>query len=353
MSLTAVPPAHSLGQLGWRAHFSQQLSLEDLERLLPARVAGVERSGAMLWSERGESHVPAAMLRDFTVTVGDWVLLDAAATRIERLLDRTSLVARMAAGIEQRLQPIAANLDTLFVVTSCNDDFNASRLERYLAIAHDAGVDPVIVLTKRDLCDDLDPLLDELRHFAPHVVALAINATDAASVAALSDWLAPAATVAFVGSSGVGKSTLVNTLTGGDRATGGIREHDSRGRHTTTSRQMVAMPGGAWLIDTPGMRELKVGAVEGGIRATFDEIELLAQRCKFRDCRHQGDVGCAVAAAIEAGTLAERRLANYLKLQREAKHATASVAEKREASRRFGKMAKAVMAQRRKERGEK
>ena len=344
--------AFSLSQLGWRAHFSQQLALEDLERFLPARVAGVERSGVTLWSERGESHVPAGTLRDLAVTVGDWVLLDATVTRIERLLDRSSLVARMAAGVEQRLQPIAANLDTLFVVTSCNDDFNASRLERYLAIAHDAGVAPVIVLTKRDLYDDSDSLLDELRHVAPDVPGLAIDATQAASVDALADWLTPAATVAFVGSSGVGKSTLVNTLTGGARATGGIREHDSRGRHTTTSRQMVAMPGGAWLIDTPGMRELKIGAVEDGIRATFDEIELLAQRCKFRDCRHQGDDGCAVAAAIEAGTLAERRLVNFLKLQREAKHATASVAAKREASRRFGKMAKAVMAQRRKERGE-
>lgn len=346
MSLSAF----SLSQLGWRAHFSQQLSLEDLEHLLPARVAGVERSGVTLWSEHGESHVPAGTLRDLTVTVGDWVLLDAAASRIERLLDRTSLIARMAAGIEQRLQPIAANLDTLFVVTSCNDDFNASRLERYLAIAHDAGVDPVIVLTKRDLCDDVDSLLEELRYVAPNVAALAIDATDAASVDVLSDWLTPANTVAFVGSSGVGKSTLVNTLTGSALATGGIREHDSKGRHTTTSRQMVAMPRGAWLIDTPGMRELKVGAVEDGIRTTFDEIESLAQECKFRDCRHQGDVGCAVAAAIEAGTLSERRLDNYLKLQREARHATASVAEKREASKRFGKMAKAVMAQRRKER---
>jgi ribosome biogenesis GTPase len=342
--------AFSLSQLGWRAHFSQQLSLEDLEHFVPARVAGVERSGVLLWSERGEAHVPAGTLRDLIVTVGDWVLLDAAAARVERLLDRTSLVARMAAGIEQRLQPIAANLDTLFVVTSCNEDFNASRLERYLAIAHEAGVAPIIVLTKRDLCEDSDALLDELRYVAPIVPALAINATDAASVAALSDWLTPATTVAFVGSSGVGKSTLVNSLTGAGLATGGIREHDSKGRHTTTSRQMVAMPGGAWLIDTPGMRELKVGAVEAGIRATFDEIELLATKCKFRDCRHRGDVGCAVAAAIEAGSLSERRLENYLKLQREAKHATASVAEKREASRRFGKMAKAVMAQRRKER---
>jgi ribosome biogenesis GTPase len=342
--------AFSLSQLGWRAHYSQQLSLEDLEHFLPARVAGVERSGVTLWSERGESHVPVGTLRDLIVTVGDWVLLDPTATRIERLLERTSLVARMAAGAELRLQPIAANLDTLFVVTSCNDDFNASRLERYLAIAHDARVEPVIVLTKRDLCDDSDSLLDELRYVAPNAPALALNATDAASVGALSAWLTPATTVAFVGSSGVGKSTLVNSLTGGELATGGIREQDSKGRHTTTARQMVAMPGGAWLIDTPGMRELKVGAVEEGIRATFDEIEQLARRCKFRDCRHQGDVGCAVAAAVEAGTLSERRLENYLKLQREARHATASVAEKREASRRFGKMAKAVMARRRKER---
>lgn len=342
--------AFSLSQLGWRAHFSQQLSLEDFEHFLPARVAGVERSGITLWSDRGESHVPVGTLRDLVVTVGDWVLLDAAATRVERLLERTSLLARMAAGVEQRLQPMAANLDTLFVVTSCNDDFNASRLERYLSIAHDAGVDPVIVLTKRDLCDDIDALLDQLRDIAPRIPALAVNATDPASANALLDWLTPAATVAFVGSSGVGKSTLVNALSGGTLATGGIREHDSKGRHTTTSRQMVPMPGGAWLIDTPGMRELKVGAVEEGIRATFDDVEQLAQRCKFRDCRHHGEVGCAVTAAIEAGSLSERRLENYRKLQREAKHATASVAEKREASRRFGKMAKAVMAQKRKER---
>jgi ribosome biogenesis GTPase / thiamine phosphate phosphatase len=342
----------TLRQLGWRAQFSQQLSIEDLERYAPVRVANVQRSGATVWGETGESHVPAGTLQGLTLAVGDWALLDPESGRIDRLLERASLLTRLAAGIEQRVQPIAANIDTLFVVTSCNDDFNTSRLERYLAIAHDARVYPVIVLTKRDLCDDADALLGELEQIAPKVPALAVNATDAKSAYALLDWLTPAATAAFVGSSGVGKSTLVNTLTGGEQSTADIREADSKGRHTTTSRQMIAMPGDAWLIDTPGMRELKVGAVQAGIRATFDEIEALAMRCKFRDCKHLGEHGCAVRAAIEAGELSERRLANYHKLQREAKHATQSVFERREADRKFGRMYDAVKERVKRERGE-
>jgi ribosome biogenesis GTPase len=342
----------SLSQLGWRAHFSQQLTIEDLERFTPARVVSVQRSGLTLWSEHGESHAPAATLARLVATVGDWVLADLESNRVERLLERSSLLARMAAGSEQRTQPIAANIDTLFVVTSCNDDFNASRLERYLALAHDAHIDPIIVVTKRDLCADVDELLAELEEIAPDIPAMAVNATDPMSTRCLSDWLTAAATIAFVGSSGVGKSTLVNTLTGvATLTTGGIREHDSKGRHTTTARQMIAMPGGAWLIDTPGMRELKVGAIGQGIRATFDDVEALARHCKFRDCRHQRDVGCAVLAAITAGTLSERRLTNYLKLQREAQHATQSVFERREASRRFGRMHKVLQEQHRRDRG--
>jgi ribosome biogenesis GTPase len=342
----------SLRQLGWRAQFSQQLSIEDLERYAPARVASVQRSGITVWSEDGESHVLAGTLQGLVPTVGDWVLLDTDSGRIARLLERASLLTRLAAGVEQRMQPIAANIDSLFVVTSCNDDFNVSRLERYLAIAYEARIDPVIVLTKRDLCSDVDALLAELDLVAPKVPSLAVNATDALSAKALLDWLTPAATAAFVGSSGVGKSTLVNTLTGGEQATAGIREGDSKGRHTTTSRQMIAMPGGAWLIDTPGMRELKVGAAQDGIRTTFDDVESLATRCKFRDCRHQGERGCAVAAAIDAGELSERRLANYLKLQREARHATRTVFERREADRRFGRMYDAVKERVKKERGD-
>jgi ribosome biogenesis GTPase / thiamine phosphate phosphatase len=340
----------SLGQLGWRAHFSQQLSMDDLEKFIPARVAGVHRSGVTLWSESGEAHVLAGTLHGLNLTAGDWVLANRELNRIERLLERSSLLARMAAGAEERIQPIAANLDLLFVVTSCNEDFNASRLERYLAIAHDARIHAAIVLTKRDLCADVDALLLDLQRIAPQIPAVAVNATDRESAHSLMPWLTPGSTIAFVGSSGVGKSTLVNALTGADQLTAGVREGDAKGRHTTTSRQLVAMTGGAWLIDTPGMRELKVGNVEQGIRTTFDDIEQLAQLCKFRDCRHQGEVACAVEAAIHSGELSERRLVNYRKLQREAKHASQTVFERHVEERRFGKMHKLLKEQHRRDR---
>ena len=341
----------TLSQLGWSAHYSQQLSLDDFERSVPARVSNVQRSGVTLLSERGEFNVAAALVPDATIAVGDWVLCSSDLLRIERILDRASLISRMAAGTAQRMQSIAANIDTLFVVTSCNDDFNASRLERYLALARDAQIEPVVVLTKRDLCEDIDSILTTLHEIAPHTSAVAVNALDGTSTQQLKDWLVPGSTVAFVGSSGVGKSTLVNTLTGSGQATAGIRQHDAKGRHTTTSRHMIAMPSGAWLIDTPGMRELKLGAVEAGIRATFDDIALLAQQCKFRDCRHEGEKDCAVTAAIASGLVSERRLANYLKLQREASRATQSLAQRREKERQFGKMHKRLQEQHRREKG--
>lgn len=341
----------TLAQLGWRAHFSQQLSLQDLERFVPARVSNVQRSGITVLSERGEHHVAAGVVADSTIAVGDWVLCGPEMIRIERVLERTSFLSRIAAGSEHRVQAIAANIDTLFVVTSCNDDFNASRLERYLAVARDAQIEAVVVLTKRDLCEDVDALLRTIFEISSSTTAIAVNALDDASTRSLMDWLSPGCTVAFVGSSGVGKSTLVNTLTGAQQATSDIREHDAKGRHTTTSRHMIAMPSGAWLIDTPGMRELKLGAVEAGIRATFDDIALLAQQCRFRDCRHEGEKDCAVAAAIASGLVSERRLANYLKLQREASRATQSLAQRREKERHFGKMHKRLQEQHRREKG--
>jgi ribosome biogenesis GTPase / thiamine phosphate phosphatase len=330
----------SLGQLGWRACYSQQLTLQDLETSFPARVASVHRGLFAAWSERGEIEVPAPINQQ--ITVGDWVLLDHESSRVARVLDRHTLVSRLAAGTGQRLQPIAANLDTLFIVTSCNDDFNLSRLERYLAVGHEATVETVIVLTKTDLCADVARLIAEIGEVAPRVPVIGVNALATASVASLLDWLLPASTVAFVGSSGVGKSTLVNTLSGVQQATSAIRDDDSKGRHTTTARQLIAMPNGAWLIDTPGMRELKVGAVETGIRATFEDVELLAAQCRFRDCTHGGNAGCALNAAIANGSLSQRRFDNYLKLQREARHATQSARERREADRKFGKMHKAL-----------
>jgi ribosome biogenesis GTPase len=341
--------AFSLGQLGWRAHFSQQLSIDDLDRFIPARIVSVHRSGVTFWFDAGEAHVLAGTLRGLALTVGDWVLVNRKSNRIERLLERSSLLARIAAGTQQKVQPIAANLDLLFVVTSCNEDFNSSRLERYLAIAHDARIHTAIVLTKRDLRAEIDGLLSDLQQIAPTTPVIAVNATSPESANSLKPWLTPGSTVAFVGSSGVGKSTLVNVLTGADQLTAGIRDDDAKGRHTTTSRQLIAMPGGAWLIDTPGMRELKVGSVEQGIRTTFDDIEHLAQRCRFRDCQHGGELGCAVTAAIGAGELSERRLANYRKLQREAKHASQTAFERRGVERRIGKMHKLLQERHRRD----
>ncbi|KQZ77786.1 GTPase RsgA [Rhodanobacter sp. Root561] len=327
----------TLSQLGWRLSYSHDLTLQDFEAGYPARVVGVHRNALSVLSARGAASVTLSAAVEPAITVGDWLLLEMEAPRVLRLLERQSLIARIAAGSEHRLQAIAANLDTLFIVTSCNHDFNLSRLERYLAVAFEAGVEPVIVLTKVDLCNDVGSYLDAVRTIAPAVASVSIDATSTACAEPLAGWLGGGQTVAFVGSSGVGKSTLANTLMGSAaRATGGIREDDARGRHTTTAREMFALPSGAWVIDTPGMRELRVGAVETGMNAAFDDIERLAAQCRFHDCRHQGDRGCAVEHAIAAGTLDGRRLANYRKLQREAAQAARSTKERREHERHYG-----------------
>lgn len=345
--------SHSLLQLGWRPFHSQQLSLEELESAHPARVSSVHRSGLTVLSERGSQSVtiPPRVLDQVErpVTVGDWVLIENESPRVQRVIAAYGVITRIAAGTEHRLQAIAANLDTLFVVTSCNHDFNRSRLERYLAVAYEARVEPVVVLTKADLCDHVDDLIDQARSLTNTLQVVAVNATAPDTATSLDPWLQSGQTVAFVGSSGVGKSTLVNTLLGhASQATAGIREDDSRGRHTTTAREMFALASGAWVIDTPGMRELKVGAVESGLRTVFDNIEALATQCHFRDCRHESESGCAVLAAIAAGQLDPRRLASYHKLQREAALSTMTTAARRERDRRFGRMVSTALQIKRK-----
>jgi ribosome biogenesis GTPase len=339
--------AVSLDQLGWSAFYSQQLTLEDLSAGFPARVCSVQRSQLTVLGERGslEVVVPPHLLEaaNTAIAVGDWLLVEHEAPRVLRVLERRSLIARRAAGLEQRMQAIAANLDTLFVVTSCNGDFNLSRLERYFTVARHAQVEAVIVLTKADLCADVAAFAAQARSIAGNLALLALNATEHAAADALAPWLARGQTVAFVGSSGVGKSTLVNALLASEaQATGAIREHDAKGRHTTTSRQMLALPSGAWVIDTPGMRELKLGAVEAAVSEVFDDIEGLARKCRFRDCQHRDDAGCALHAAVAAGQLDARRLGSYQKLQREAERAAQSVAERRALDRRWGRMHRAI-----------
>lgn len=303
----------SLDQLGWRPNYAQNLTLADFEAGYPARVTAVHRTGLSVLSSRGHGTVvlpPNLVDTESVVAVGDWVMVDHDADRVIQLIERSSLIERVAAGGDHRRQSIAANLDTLFVVTSCNDDFNPSRLERYLTLASEAGVEPVVVLTKSDLGHHVDDYVAMAQSTLATVVVLAVNATDIESVAQLAPWLESGRTVAFVGSSGVGKSTLTNSLMGdSSQLTGGIRADDAKGRHTTTAREMFPTPSGAWIIDTPGMRELRVGAVEAGLGVVFDDIATLAMQCRFSDCQHSGDAGCSVGQALAEGVRVSDKIA--------------------------------------------
>jgi len=339
---------YSLAELGWHPVFMQQLSLDDLEQGRAARVAAVHRDRLIVLTETGEQPLDLTgqwlkAAPDERPTVGDWLWWYDDSERPMRLLERQSLVKRTASGSNPRPQLIAANLDTMFVVSSCNADFNPSRLERYLALAFSAGVDPVLVLTKADRCDDPEAYRQRAQSIRSDVPVVVLNALDEGIREALAPWLSAGQTLAFVGSSGVGKSTLANTLMGREsQATQSIREDDAKGRHTTTSRQLVRLPGGAWVMDTPGMRELRLGDATDGVHRLFDDLDELASQCRFNDCHHQGDDGCALEAAVEAGELEPRRLQSYLKLLRETERASQTTWQQREKWKSFGKMARRV-----------
>ena len=332
----------TLPQLGWRHFFQQQLTLEEYETCQPARVFAVQKSILHLQSESGEYRLPVLPSMP-AITVGDWLLLDATG-KFQRLLDRNSLFDRKAPGSKAQRQLIAANVDTVFIVTSMNLDFSLNRLERYLALANEAEAEPVIVLTKLDTCDNPQQFLSEAQSLGNMLNIVPVNSLDPDSIKPLLPWCEPGKTIAFLGSSGVGKSTLVNTLVGQSlQATRGIRSDDDKGRHTTTSRSLYRLPSGALLLDTPGMREIQLADCGDGIDDTFEEIVALASHCKFSDCQHDQEPGCAVREAIKAGNLDERRLQSYLKLKKEQAFNSASLAEKRAQDRAFGKHVRSVM----------
>jgi ribosome biogenesis GTPase len=314
----------SLESLGFGPFFSAQCDLLDRPDLVPARIAAEGRGSYSLRGCRAPAGELRGRLRNELgplerPVVGDWVLVADSEDRsiIHHVLERRTTMVRRAAGTTTGIQVVAANVDLFFIVTSANRDFNLRRLERYLAAVWDSGAEPVVVLNKIDIGDAIEGMVDQIGEVGFGIPVVRVSALTGAGLDDLQSHLARGKTVGLVGSSGVGKSSLVNRLLGNEVQEVRTLRRDGKGRHTTSRRELIELPDGGILIDTPGMRELGLIEDAGGIDTLFADITALAEECRFRDCEHQGEPGCAVAAAVEAGKLDKARLASYHKLRRE------------------------------------
>ncbi|HXT00865.1 MAG TPA: ribosome small subunit-dependent GTPase A [Elusimicrobiota bacterium] len=319
----------SLEDWGWDERWAAAFAAAPGRELLPARVileqrglfgvvtAEGERSARVLGGLRHKTADPADL-----PAIGDWIGVERVPGEktmlVRRVIQRRTKLSRKAAGDAMEEQVIASNLDAVFVITALNQDFNARRLERFLTVCRESGAEPVILLNKLDACADPARYRAEAEAVAAGAPVVALSAATGAGMDALARWIRPGRTVGFVGSSGVGKSTLVNRLLGVQTMrTSATRASDERGRHTTTHRQMFALPGGGVLLDTPGMREMQFWDADRGLAQAFDEIDALASACRFGNCGHDSEPGCAVKAGVESGAVAPARLEAWRKLKRE------------------------------------
>lgn len=315
-----------LDAYGWSDALQRQFSDYATDNFVPARVLVQQRGLYRVITADGELNAsPSGKLAyesppGALPVTGDWLAVAArpaeGAATIHHVLERRTAFARR--GPTGAVQVIAANLDVAFLVSSLNADLNARRLERYLAVARESGAEPVILLTKADAAEEIETQRAEVEAIARGAPIHVLSALTGAGLEALSPYLTAGRTAALLGSSGVGKSTLANALLQETRmATREITDDRARGRHTTTHRELLLLPGGGLLLDSPGLRELSVWGADEGVSSTFEDVEELAGQCRFHDCRHKGEPGCAIAAALASGDLSEARLAGYKKLQRE------------------------------------
>jgi ribosome biogenesis GTPase / thiamine phosphate phosphatase len=325
----------SLAVLGWSPYFQEHFQKIQTSDQLPARVISVSKNSFLVCSEYGVlTAAVAGKMRyrneEVYPAVGDWVavkpLINEKKGIISAVLPRKSRFSRKAAGERTDEQIVAANIDTVFIISGLDGgrNFNLRRIERYLTLAWSSGATPVIILNKVDLCSDAAQFIQNVEGIAPSLHVHAVSARQRLGLAVLRSYLTQGQTVAFLGSSGVGKSSLINALLGAEKQEiGEVRPDDRMGRHTTTRREMILLPAGGIMVDTPGMREIQMWAGEDDLQGAFQDIEMLAAECRFSDCSHNAEPGCAVKAGIARGDLDPTRLASYHKLQNELNYVAA------------------------------